>query len=66
MGAAMRRENVRMLGIVYMFSCGVSLVRTLRSGFFLGAGFGLLNKGIPLAFPAELSRFYSIFGYIII
>jgi len=42
MGAAMSRENVRMLGIVYIFSCGVSCVRTLSSGFFLGPAFVLL------------------------
>jgi len=36
-GAAMRREKVSMFGTVYIFSWGVSWVKTLRSGF-LGAG----------------------------
>jgi hypothetical protein len=36
-GAAIRREKVSMFGTVYIFSWGVSSVKTLRSGF-LGAG----------------------------
>lgn len=45
----MKRERVRIFGTVYMFSCGVSCVRTLRRGFFLGKGFGLLiNAKISL------------------
>lgn len=35
-GAAMRRENVRRFGTVYMFSCGVNEGKTLRMPFAWG------------------------------
>jgi hypothetical protein len=40
-GAAMRREKVSTFGTVYIFSWGVSWVKTLRSGFLGAGGIGL-------------------------